>query len=128
VLFPIRVSLFSIGKVLITLEDRRKNRKRIVEFCQQEGVTRVIIDGRDQESKTSITETFSFGAEVPEEMRGIAVAIVYRPGDQALPFIDTVAANRGSTTKSFLFMEEARAWLEAQEESRDKTLDPGRPD
>ncbi len=107
----------------ITLEDRRRNRKRIVEFCEHEGVKGVIIDGRDQESKMSIMETFSFGEEVPTEMRGIAIAIVYRPGDRALTFIDTVAANRGSTIKSFLYVDEAQAWLEARDESGDDPPD-----
>ena len=108
----------------ITLEDRRRNRKEVIEFCQKEGVRSVLIDGREQVSKTGTMETFSFGTELPEEVRGFRIALVHRPDDDSLPLIATVAANRGWTTKSFLNIDEARAWLEAMEEPPNKP-DPG---
>ena len=104
----------------ITLDDRRKNRREIVEFCQKEGVRSVIIDGRDQESKTDTMDTFAFSEEMPEEMHKFRVAIVHSPGDDSLHFIYTVAANRGSFVKEFQSVDAARAWLESLDETPNK--------
>lgn len=96
----------------ITLADRRENTRRMAQFCESHGVRRLIIDGRDQLSKTGTIDSFAFGKEVPSEMRGLIVAVVHRSDDKSLRFIETVASNRGSFTRSFLTIEEARAWLE----------------
>jgi len=105
----------------ITLEDRERNRKEILEFCQKEGVRSVLIDGRDQVSKTGTLESFLFAEEAPQVMRGFRIAIVHRPDDDSLPFQATVAANRALTVNAFLNIDEARAWLEAKEEPPNKT-------
>ena len=97
----------------ITLDDRRNNVDIITRFCRLNGVNDVIIDGRDQESKTSTMESFNFGSEVPAGFRGLRLAVVHRPDDDSLQFIEAVAGNRGSATKAFLDIDEARAWLES---------------
>ena len=107
-----RIALFRwIGP--ITLEDRRNNREIITRFCRTHDVTDVIIDGRDQESRTSTMESFNFGTEVPAGFRGLRLAVVHRPDDQTLQFIEAVAGNRGSATRAFEEIDEARAWLES---------------
>ena len=107
-----RIALFHwVGP--ITLDDRRTNRDVIVNFCEEHGINDVIIDGRDQESKTSVMESFNFGTEVPAGFRGLRLAVVHRPDDESLQFIEAVAGNRGSSTKSFVTVDEARTWLEA---------------
>ena len=98
----------------ITLDDRRRNLKRVVEFCQKEEIQNLIIDGRDQESRTDTVESFTFGEEVAHEMRGFKIAIVHRPDDRSLSFIELVAGNRGAYTKCFSTIESAREWLEPQ--------------
>ncbi|MDJ0700523.1 MAG: hypothetical protein QNJ07_11765 [Woeseiaceae bacterium] len=100
----------------ITLEDRRRNASRMTEFCRKRGVRRIIVDGREQQSETDIMDSYEFGAEVPTQMPGLTLAIVHRPDDESLKFIETVAYNRGSRTRAFQDFEAARAWLESLEE------------
>jgi hypothetical protein len=95
----------------ITLEDRQQNAKRCVEFCASRNVRRIIIDGRDQVSETDIMDSFGFAKDVPTEMAGLRMAVVYRPEDKALKFIETVAFNRGARTRSFVDFDAAKAWL-----------------
>ena len=117
-----RIALFHwVGP--ITLDDRRTNRDVIVDFCDENDIHDVIIDGRDQDSKTSVMESFNFGTEVPGGFRGFRLAVVHRPDDESLQFIEAVAGNRGSSTKSFVDIDEARAWLEATERNADDQND-----
>lgn len=100
----------------ITLKDRRDNTQRMQQFCKKRGLRRIIIDGREQESETDIVDSYEFGAEVPVEMAGLTLAVVHRPDDESLKFIETVAYNRGSRTRAFQDFEAARAWLESLDE------------
>ena len=97
----------------ITLEDREYCRRKMVEYCLAQGLTKIIVDGRDQISKTDIVDSFEFGRDVPSEMRGLKIAVVHRADDTSLKFIETVAYNRGGTTAPFLTMQEAQEWLES---------------
>ncbi len=100
----------------ISLQDRRNNTRRMREFCSQQGVTRIIIDGREQLSQTDIVDSYEFAAEVPSQLPGLTLAVVHRPDDESLKFIETVAYNRGSRTRAFQDFEAARAWLESLDE------------
>ena len=95
----------------ITLKDRRQNIQRMVEFCETHGVHNLIVDGRDQVSETGTMDSFYFGKEVSDEMTGLRIAVVHRFDDDSLPFIETVAQNRGASTKAFHSIDEARTWL-----------------
>ncbi|MDJ0940963.1 MAG: hypothetical protein QNJ00_14480 [Woeseiaceae bacterium] len=95
----------------ITLADRNANAERMATFCDQHGVSKIIIDGRQQESMTDIVDSFEFAKSVPNSMGGLRIAVVHSPGDEVLPFIETVAYNRGSSTRAFVSVDEARAWL-----------------
>ena len=97
----------------IALDERRRNRRRIVTFCQREGVKSVLIDGRGQASEMDTQDAFQFGSEMPREMHGFRVAIVHRPEHRSAPFAGIVATNRGGAVKAFLSIDEARAWLES---------------
>jgi len=109
----------------ITLEDRERNRKEILEFCQKAGVRSLLIDGRDQVfnrvDNVEISKIFSFAEELPQVMRGFRMAIVHRHDDDILPVAATFAAKGALTIKSFLNIYEAREWLEAMEEPPNKT-------
>ena len=97
----------------ITLADRKNNAKLMARFCAEHGTHRLIVDGRQQVPRTSTLEAFEFGQSVPVELNGLCIAVVYRQDDEALPFIETVAHNRGSCTKAFLDFDDARNWLES---------------
>ena len=97
----------------ITLEDRRHNVKRMVGFCHEHGIRNLIIDGRDHISKTGTLDAFEFGTEVPIDMKGLRIAVVCRPDDVTLKFIETVAHNRGAVTNNFASIELAKYWLES---------------
>lgn len=96
----------------ITTNDRRDNVRRMVDCCRDRRIQCLLIDGRDQEPIGSIVDNFDFGSSVPIEMRGLRIAVVHRPDDEALPFIETVAFNRGGNTRSFLDTAAAIEWLE----------------
>ena len=97
----------------ITMEDRVRNLQRMTGFCQEHRLTKLVIDGRDQENETDLLDSFTFGSKVPMAFRGLHVAVVHRPDDEALKFIETVAFNRGSGTRAFTTMDEAVSWLES---------------
>ena len=97
----------------ITVQDRFRNLEVMSEFCREQGLRKLIIDGRDQVSRTGEIESFDFGAAVPKAFSGLNVAVVHRPDDDTLKFIETVAFNRGSGTKAFVDIHQARSWLEA---------------
>ena len=107
----------------ITFQDRMENRRRMVDFCKARGVHRLIVDGREQESKTDIVDSYEFAKDVPLEMRGLTIAVVHRADDESLPFIETVAFNRGSGTRAFLDFDEARTWLSSLDEPREPSDD-----
>lgn len=96
----------------ITTRDRRDNVRRMVDFCRDRHIQCLLIDGRDQEPVGPIVDNFDFGSTIPVEMRGLRIAVVHRPDDEALPFIETVAFNRGGNTQSFVDTERALEWLE----------------
>ncbi len=117
--------LHCIGPV--TLEDRIDSIDVIRDFCRENGVYKVIIDGRDQESKTGTLESYEFGARVPTALPGLWMAVVHRPDDDSLRLIETVAFNRGSGTKAFDDLDQARAWLESLEGPADEPTPSGMP-
>ena len=99
----------------ISLEDRIENLKRMANFCNAHALKKIIIDGRDQESRTDTLEAYSFGKQVPAALRGLRglrIAVVHRPDDDAPEFIETVAFNRGAGTQAFQIFDAARRWLE----------------
>ena len=97
----------------ITYRDRLENLDRMSDFCRDKAVHKLIIDGRDQQSQTGVVESFQFAEAVPKAFMGLRVAVVRRADDDSLEFIETVASNRGSFTRSFLDIDEAREWLES---------------
>lgn len=97
----------------MTLEDRVKCRQQMVEFCNSQNVDNLLIDGREQRSRTDIVDSYDFAKDVPEEMYGLNIAVVHRPDDESLRFIETVAFNRGAQTRAFTDYDAALRWLES---------------
>ena len=97
----------------MTVQDQRQVRPQLFQFCRDHGVSKLIVDGRDQQEGTTIVDAFHFAEEVPREMQGIRIAVVHREDDVALQLIETVASNRGMLTRPFLRFEDAQAWLES---------------
>ncbi len=98
----------------IRTEDRHKNVRRMVKFCREHDIRCLLIDGRDQEPLSGTVDDFDFAKDVPLNMQGLSIAVVHRPDDAVLPFIETVAFNRGGNTRSFEETGPALEWLETQ--------------
>jgi len=96
----------------ITVQDRFRNLEMMTDFCKERGLRKLIIDGREQLSRSGEIECFDFGTAVPMAFSGLNVAVVHRPDDDTLKFIETVAFNRGSGTKAFIDIHQAQSWLE----------------
>ena len=71
----------------ITLEDRLNNLDVMADFCSDNKVRKIIIDGRHQQSMTDTIESRNFGSQVTEAFRGLCVAVVHRPDDKSLALI-----------------------------------------
>jgi hypothetical protein len=97
----------------ITPEDRKDNVRRMVDFCREHHLQNLLIDGRSQQPVGGTIEDFDFGSCVPTEMRGLRIAVLHRPDDEALKFIETVAFNRGGNTQPFTDQEAAVQWLQS---------------
>lgn len=97
----------------ISAEDRTKNLGMMADYCNDNNLSKLLIDGRDQLNQTDFMASYSFGAQVPDAFQGLLVAVVHRPDDDTLKFIETVAFNRGSGTRAFTDIDEASAWLES---------------
>ena len=95
----------------ITVEDRKKNLDRIATFCEENGLTRLIVDTRQQVNRTSTMQMFDFSAMVSKVMGGVRIAIVRHTTDAETQFGEDVAANRGACSRSFSTVEEAQDWL-----------------
>ena len=98
----------------ITADDRAQNLKQLTDYCSENNLAKLLIDGREQENRTGVMDSYAFGATVPEAFKGLTVAVVHRPDDETLAFIETVAFNRGSGTKAFTDYDDAVVWLEGQ--------------
>ena len=98
----------------ITADDRVKNLSEMTNYCSENNLSKLLIDGREQDNRTGVMDSYAFGATVPEAFKGLTVAVVHRPDDETLAFIETVAFNRGSGTKAFTDYDDAVAWLETQ--------------
>ena len=96
----------------IRIEDRKENRRRVIEFCLENGITKVLIDARYQSNRASTMEMYDFGVSSSRLLRGMKVAIVRDQLDTEYKFAEDVAANRGACTRCFLTVEDARRWLE----------------
>ncbi len=97
----------------MTLADRVQCRQQMVEFCNVQSVDNLLIDGREQQSRTDIVDSYEFAKDVPREMHGLNIAFVHRPDDESLRFIETVAFNRGANTRAFTDYDAALRWLES---------------
>jgi hypothetical protein len=109
----------------ITVEDRVRNRRDTLQFCQERGIDKVLVDMRGQESLSDTMEIFGFGATTPETTRGFRIAIVYDPGDGDARFIGTVAANRGANIRLFHIFDQALEWLEPTGDKTPNKQDAG---
>ena len=98
----------------ITLEDRKRNVERITQFLSENGISQLILDTRHLDRRMTTTEGYEFGAWVPEKIRGIKVAVVHHSNDVEGRFVENVAANRGTHSRSFLSLEEAQKWLDGK--------------
>jgi hypothetical protein len=92
-------------------EDRERHRAETIRFCREKGIHALIVDVRGQVYTSSTASSFELGRTAPEMTRGLRIAFVRDPDDADTRFVDNVAANRGAMTRSFLSLEEARAWL-----------------
>lgn len=97
----------------INLEDRINNIRLMADFCNKNDVRKILVDGRDQRSETDLLDSFDLGTRVPATFRDLWAAIVCRPDDESLRSIETIAFNRGASTRSFNDFDTARSWLES---------------
>lgn len=109
----------------ITVEDRIRNRRDMLQFCQERGINKVLADMRGQESLADTMEIFDFSEATVEMIRGFQIAIVFDPGDLDARFIGEVAANRGAHVRSFHIFDQAREWLESTGDKTPNKQDAG---
>ena len=94
-----------------TVQDRVRNRKKTVQFSQENNINKILVDMRGQTSLSNAVDIHDFGETMPETTRGFQIAIVCTPGDTDAQFIETVAKNRGAFIKLFHSFDKALDWL-----------------
>jgi hypothetical protein len=111
-----------------------RNVERMAQFCDENSIKHLIVDIRQQESKTTTVQMFDLGTSVPKVLRAIRIAVVCQSSDREAQFGsdreaqfgETVAANRGARSRSFTTVEEAQKWLEGEDIAPNQSLQ-GRP-
>jgi len=83
----------------------------MLSFCKEKGISKIIVDTRDQVSKSSITELYDYAEEIINHTIGYKIAIVMDLDEEEIRFIDNVVANRGGFYNTFLTFKEAKRWL-----------------
>lgn len=83
---------------------------KVKEIAADEGINRVLVDTKDQESLPSTGAIFDLISRFPRE---VAVALVSadQPTAEEIHFIETVAVNRGISIRVFRERDEAEEWL-----------------
>ena len=95
----------------ISLDQRLKNRNRVVDFCKRNNLRRLLVDVRQHDNITSFMELFEFGESFPRAAGGLKTAVVRDPSDADIEFVENVASNRGAFSRCFENIEEAQSWL-----------------
>ena len=95
----------------VDLDSRKDNRKCILDYCNKNGLQKVIVDARAQKSGLSILECFNFGAEIAVLMKEIRIAVLYKEGDESIDYTVKSAASRGMQIRGFFEKSEAIQWL-----------------
>lgn len=98
----------------MTLKDRDDSRHRVMQFCQENSIHKVILDTRQEINKTRTMQMFDFSATIPEHMRGLRIAVIRQSDDGEIKFGENVARNRGANLRTFLTLEDAQSWLESE--------------
>jgi len=116
-----RIALFRCSGP-VEFEDRMRNVERMAQFCDENSIKHLIVDIRQQESKTTTVQMFDLGTSVPKVLRAIRIAVVCQSSDREAQFGETVAANRGARSRSFTTVEEAQKWLEGEDIALNQSL------
>lgn len=99
-------------------DDHFAAREKAFRLCKKHGCMKVVVDLRELNTEgLSTAGCFSFGEAVAEALPSVRLAHVMPALARAradVRFTSTVESNRGSATREFDTLGEARAWLLGQ--------------
>jgi hypothetical protein len=96
----------------ITTEDFKKTLDAILRTHQEQGLTKVLINGTEVTSYPTTFPVYDFGSQVASSLRGMKIAIAMSLMKQDVSvFFETVVINRGGIVKVFDSPDAALAWL-----------------
>lgn len=88
--------------------------EEIGKVCKKENKKKLLIDLRDMTGEPKFMDRFRLGITAVRVFRGLSkVALVYKKVESNR-FAETVAVNRGLSTRITHDMEEAKRWLEVE--------------
>ncbi|HKE61448.1 MAG TPA: hypothetical protein VKB33_03200 [Nitrospira sp.] len=103
----------------VDLNASRELLSGLMAICEREKIDRILIDGRDATSHTTVLDIWMLAEELGSlgVCRGYRVAVLTRPRDNfdRVAFLELCATNRGYQLKAFREFEAAFTWLTTEQ-------------
>jgi hypothetical protein len=91
----------------------RAGLKTLIEACADQGLSRILIDGRNITTLVSIADRFELATQLSTESRGaLRMAVVVAAANMFTKTFEDTAANRGAPLRTTDSMKEAREFLQ----------------
>jgi len=95
-----------------TVRDWVEAQAIFLQFSEETGIRRALVDVRNQPLAGPVMQLFEFGHNIPS---GMVFAVLSDPHSEDHKFVETVALNRGKSVRLFFGSEdEAVEWLMAE--------------
>ncbi len=95
----------------VTINDLKTSLSLVNEIHENTGITKVLVDARDQKSLPSTSNIFEFGVQLPYKLHFALVIDKDQKTGNDVHFLETVAFNRGFTINTFTSRITAIDWL-----------------
>ena len=94
-------------------EDARRGLKGIIQTCTDQGIHRILIDGRGITTLVSIADRFDLASQLTAESKGVLrMAVVMATDQMFTKTMEDAAVNRAAPLRTTDSMKEAREFLE----------------
>ena len=94
-------------------EDARRGLKGIIQTCGEQGLSRILVDGRGITTLVSIADRFDLASQLTAESKGaLRMAVVMATDQMFTKTFEDAAVNRAAPLRTTDSMKEAREFLD----------------
>ena len=91
----------------------REGLSRVIQACTSQGLSRILVDGRNITTLVSIADRFELATQLSTESQGaLRMAVVVAASNMFTKTFEDTASNRGAPLRTTDSMKEAREFLE----------------